>query len=175
MPRYVADPTQDTAGFPILAKGDYRLRIGEPKSFKGETKQGERVGQVNFGVAYTCTVVGGPVDLDGNTTPESDIGKKVYNRLYYHTQESRNFSKGFILAAFGYNTSEEEQFNEGLRAAAEENPDDPALDWSFDPDTGECGEAWRSLTNREIVASLSISQREGMQPQQRWESVRPVP
>jgi hypothetical protein len=175
MGRYTADPTKDTAGFPVLPKADYRLSIGEPKAFKGETKEGPNAGQENYGVAFLCTVVEGPVDEEGSVSPSEHKAKKCYNRLYYHTQDSRNFSKGFILAGFGFSPKEEEVFNQKIAELREQNPEDPALDWSFDPDTGECGEAWRALTNREIVASLSVVKDKKDQEQQKWDMVRPVP
>jgi len=175
MARYVADPTKDTAGFPVLPKGDYRLSIGEPKAFKGETKEGANAGQENFGVAFVCTAVEGPVDTEGNVSPPEAKGKKAYTRLYYHTQDSRNYSKGLILAAFGFSQKEEEEFNRKIEELRAANPDDPALDWSFDPDTGECGEAWRALTNREIIASLSVTKQKDKDEQQKWDMVRPVP
>jgi len=175
MARYTADPTKDTAGFPVLPKGDYRLSIGEPKAFKGETKEGANAGQENYGIGFLCTIVEGPVDLDGNPSPVEHKAKKVYNRLYYHTQDSRNYSKGFILAGFGFSLREEDEFNKKIAELREQNPDDPALDWSFDPDTGECGEAWRALTSREIIASLSVVKDKNEKEQQKWDVVRPVP
>lgn len=175
MARYEADPTKDTAGFPILPKGDYRLKLGEPKAFKGETTEGKNAGQENFGVAFLLTVVEGPVDYEGNVSPSEHFLKKVYNRLYYHTQESRNFSKGLILAAFGYNSNEEDLFNEQLNKLRAEEPDNPALDWGFDGDTGEVGEAWKNMAGREIVASLSIKKDKNNKDQQNWDQVRPVP
>lgn len=175
MSRYTADPTKDSAGFPVLPKGDYRLKIGEPKAFKGETTSGNRAGQDNYGVAFTCSVVPGLLDGDSNESPTEYIGKKVYQRLYYHTPESRNFSKGFILAAFGFSNKEENLFNDKINKIKEENPDNPAVDWSFDPDDGSVGEAWRGMTNTEIVASLSVQKDKNDNDQQRWEQVRPIP
>lgn len=175
MARFSADPTKDTAGFPILPKADYRLRIGEPKAFLGETKEGENKGRANFGVGIPLTVVPGPVDLDGNTSPEDSIGKKAYNRLFYHTQESRNFSKTFILAAFGYTQREEEEFNSILAKLKAEDPNNPAVDWDFDYETGEVGRAWKSMTNIEVVASLSIGKNNKGADQQQWDQVRPAP
>lgn len=172
--RYVVDPTQDTAGFPILPKGEYRLKIGEPKAFKGETKQGENKGQINYGVGFMCTVIDGPVDNEGNVSPVEHKGKKVYNRLFYHTQESRNYSKTFVIAAFGYSQKEEEQFNEKIKEIKEADPDNPAVDWSFDADTGECGEAWRGMVNSEVVAALSVDKVDGVE-RQKWDMVRPAP
>lgn len=179
MARYTADPTQDTAGFDVLPKNDYRLKVGEPKAFKGETKEGANKGKENYGVAFVCTVIPGPVDENGGESPSESVGKKAYQRLYYHTQDSRNFSKGFVLAGFGYTTREEQEFNDKFQKAAEENPDSDEVDWSFDPDTGEVGGAWRLLTNREIIASLSVNKRKDSQgneqEQQVWDQVRPVP
>ena len=175
MARYVADPTKDTAGFPVLPKADYRMKIGEPKAFKGETKEGANAGQENFGVGILCTVIEGPVNTDGLSSPHEALGKKAYNRLYYHTQDSRNYSKGFILAAFGFSQREEEEFNAKIEELRAQNPEDPALDWSFDHDTGEVGEAWRALTNREIVASLSVVKDKNEKEQQKWDLVRPIP
>lgn len=175
MARYTADPTKDTAGFPILPKGDYRLKFGEPKAFKGETKEGANAGQENYGIAYLLTVVEGPVDSDGGVSPSEHFLKKIYHRMYYHTPESRNFSKNYILAAFGYTSNEEPQFNDALNQMKEQDPENPQLDWSFDPDTGECGEAWKQLTNREIVGSLSVKLDKNNREQQSWDAVRPVP
>ena len=175
MARYNADPTKDTAGFLVLPKGDYRLRFGEPKAFEGETKEGANAGQVNYGIAYVMTVVDGPVDDEGNVSPREHLLKKVYIRLYQHTQESRNFSKNYIMAAFGYSSARESEFNEHLSKVQAENPEDPANDWSYDTETGECGEAWKLLTNRDIVCSLSTKLDAKNREQQNFDSIRPAP
>lgn len=175
--RYEFDPTKDTAGFEVLPGGDYRLKIGEPKAFKGETKEGPNAGNENYGVAFVLTVVPGPVDAEGNESPQEHVTKKVYQRLFYHTQESRNFSKGFVLAVFGFTSKEEKMFNDKLTEIKEKEPDNPAVDWAFDSDTGECGQAWRGMVNAEIVATLGVKKgrKEGDSDQQTWEQTRPTP
>lgn len=180
MSRYTADPTQDTAGFPVLPGGDYRLKVGEPKAFKGETKEGDNKGKENYGIAFTCSVVPGPVDNEGHESPKEHITKKAYQRLFYHTQEARNFSKGYVLAFFGFTTAEEKVFNDKLAELKEKDPENPALDWSFDPDTGEVGHAWRGIANTEFVATLGVQKRKNNttgieEEQQTWLQVRPVP
>lgn len=173
--RYNFDPTQDTAGFPIFPKGDYRFKFGEPKAFQGETKEGKNVGEKNYGIGFTITCVEGPIDNDGGVSPAEYVGKKQYTRLYYHTQESRNFSKGTILAAFGYDQRDEQQFNEALNSLKQENPDAPELDWGFDPETGKVGRAWREMANREVVYSLSVQKDRNDKEQQKFDAIRPVP
>lgn len=174
-PRYEADPTKDVAGFPVLPKGDYRLKLGEPKPFVGETKQGDNKGKTNYGVAFLCTVVPGPVDTEGNVSPADSIGKKAFQRLFYHTEDAAGFRKQFQLAAFGYSQKEEEEFNQKLLAEGTK--------FGFNTDTGEVDDGWKAMANREIVASLSVTKQKKNQndpnseevDQQKWDSVRPIP
>lgn len=164
--RHNYDPSNDAAGFPVLPDNDYRLKIGEPKLFTGTTKTGPNKDKPNWGVGFLCTVVAGPVDSNGKESPAEHVGKKAYQRLFYHTDESAGFRKAFILAAFGYTPREEEEFNN--KAAGADH-------WFFDTDTGEMGDGWKAMSGKEIVASLSIGKGQNDQPQQSWDLIRPVP
>lgn len=152
MPRFVSDPTKDTAGFPILPKGDYEVRIGEPKPFYGEGNNG-----VNHGVAYLLTVE--------KADDPSLVGSKIYQRCYQHSQGAKDFCKSFIIAAAGYNANEERTFNEAANGA----------DWSYDTDSGEVGEAWRLLSGKTVIVSLSIGKNKQTQAdQQNIDGWRPL-
>lgn len=170
--RYNADPTKDSAGFPVLPKADYRFKFGEPKPF--ENIDDNDPNKKNFGVAFIAKVVPGPVDLDGNESPRDQIGKSAYVRLFYHTDNAQSFRKQYILAAYGYTTNEENDFNE--ISQSEE------IDWGFDPETGEVGEGFKMMSNKEFVASLSVQKRkfkrngvEVEEEQNSWEAIRPIP
>ena len=166
MARHNYDPANDAAGFPVLPDNDYRMRIGEPKLFTGVTKTGPNKDKPNWGFGILCTVVPGPVDTNGRMSPAEHVGKKAYQKLYYHDDNSAGFRKAFILAAFGYTPAEEKEFNE--KNAGEDN-------WWYDTDTGQFGDGWRAIAGKEIVASLSVGKGQNDQPQQSWDLTRPVP
>lgn len=166
MPKYTADPSKDSAGFPVFPKGDYRLKIGEPKAFEQVAKRGPNTGKTSYGIGFLVTCVNGAVNEDGTESNPAYVGKKQYHKMYQHTQGAKDFGKGFLLSAFGYTLKEEDAFN----AKASE------LDWSFDTDSGEVGEGWKSMTHAELVATMSVNiDNETKQEIQQFESFRPIP
>lgn len=169
MARYNADPSKDSAGFPVLPKGDYRFKFGEPKFFKNID---DATGKESYGVAFVAKVVPGPVDDEGNQSPTEGIGKSAYIRLFYHTDNAQSFRKSYILAAYGYKVSEENEFNEVSKSEE--------IDWGFDEE--HMGEGFKMMSNREFVASLSVQKRKfkrnGVdveEDQNNWEAIRPIP
>lgn len=170
MARFNADPSKDSAGFPVLAKGDYRFKFGEPKTFKNLDENGKE----SFGIAFIAKVVPGPVDLDGNQSPAEGMGKSAYVRLFYHTDNAQSFRKQYILAAYGYKVNEENEFN---AISEQEN-----IDWGFDTEDGSVGEGFKMMSNKEFVSSLSVQKRKfkrnGVdveEEQNQWEAIRPIP
>lgn len=163
MPRYNPNPAEANAGFPLFRKGDYRFKCAEPKAFDKRDKQTGNV--INYGIGITVTCVG---QAEGSDM----IGKKQYVRLYLHTPEARDYTKQFQMAVFGFTLDKEEEFN---KLAAQE-------DWSFDTDTGAVGSAWKAMTNKEFIASMSIGKyKDPNNPDaeerdtQQWDQYRPIP
>ena len=148
-PVYNADPSKDTAGFEVFPKGEYLIRIGEPKAFE---KTGEK--GTNFGVRYVCTIAEGPFK-----------GKRFIQTCYQHTQEAKDFGKQFILAAAGFTKKQEDEFNSAAAGA----------DWSFNTDNGAVGAAWRQLAGLHVYVAVSTKKGENDQEQQNIDSYRPVP
>lgn len=142
MPEYNGDPTRVSANFEVFPKDDYEFVIGEPKSF-------EKVGEkgLNYGIRYTLTVA----------TEGPFKGKKFMQTLYMHSEGAQPINKRFILAGFGYDIKAEKKFDQ----------DFAGKDWGFNPPTGACGDAWRELVGKRVVASLDvkISDRDGSDQQ----------
>jgi hypothetical protein len=146
MPVYNNDPTKVTANAVVLPKDDYEFIIGSPKSFAKKNDDGVTI--KNYGIRYPIIVAGGPFD-----------GQKPYPAvLYQHNPESESFSKQFLMAALGYDKGrdEEKRFDEASRGK----------DWSFDTDTGACGDAWNELTGKIIVGSFDTKMGDNQNEQQ---------
>lgn len=135
MPVFNNDPSKVSAGFTVLPKDDYELIIGSPKAF---FKTGQNGKADNYGVRFPLTVASGPYQ-----------GKKsVPANLYEHTEDAQSFGKQFKMAALGYGKGreEEERFDK----------DQAGKDWSFDTDSGACGDAWNEMTGKRVVGSYDI-------------------
>lgn len=133
MPIYNNDPSKVVATFEVLPKDDYEFIIGEPKAFEKTGDKG-----VNYGVRFPLTVATGPM--------EGKKGSPV--SCYQHTEGAQQYSKGFLMAAagFGKGRAEEQRFDS--EAAGK--------DWSFDTESGQCGDAWRELTGKRVVGIYDI-------------------
>lgn len=135
MPIYNNDPSKVVATFEVLPKDDYEMIVGEPKAF---FKPGSDGKADNYGVRFPVTVASGPM--------EGKKGQPV--NCYQHTDGAQQYSKGFQMAAagFGKGRAEEQRFD--AEAAGK--------DWSFDTDSGQCGDAWREFTGKRVIAIYDI-------------------
>lgn len=136
MPVYNSDPSKVVANFEILPKDDYEFIIGSPKAF--DKKETDNTTVKNYGVRVSVTVASGPM--------QGKKGQPV--NLYQHNDGSLAFSKQFQMAALGYDKGR----NEEIRF----DNDYKGKDWSFDTDTGACGDAWNELTGKRIIGTLDI-------------------
>ena len=133
MPRYEFDPSQDSAVQLVLPKDDYEFIVGEPRPFARKNAKGED----SFGIRYPLTVAEG-----------IHQGKRIFYSTYYQSQGGRDMAKAFLLAVFGYprNKEGEDAFNAEFQGA----------DWSFNPEEGTVGEAFRGVTGKRVRGSLDI-------------------
>lgn len=145
--RWNNNPAEATLGFPIYDPGMYRVKVKEVKPFENKLKEGQQEGEQSGGVRVICSLVGGDTD-----------GKPYVANLYQHTEGARNFSKQFLVAAFGYptNSEGEAQFNE----------ESQNYDWGIDPDNNTLGSGWQKLVGREVNAELGIGTDQKGNPQQ---------
>lgn len=152
MPRYEGDPTRASATFEVFPKGDYEFTIGEPKAFERTNAQGK----LTYGIRYTLTVQ--------NEGPFK--GKPFPQTLYKHVETAEGINKRFVMAALGYALTkpDEKRFD----------TDYAGKDWSFDTDTGACGDAWRELTGRRIVGSFDVKLGNDQTEQQDVKGWRPL-
>jgi hypothetical protein len=152
MPRYEGDPTRASATFEVFPKGDYEFSIGEPKAFERTNAKGAPT----WGIRYTLTVQSeGP-----------HKGKIFVQTLYKHVETAEGINKRFVMAAMGYQVKrdDEKRFD----------ADFAGKDWSFDTDSGACGDAWRELTGRRVVASLDVKLGQDQTEQQDVKGWRPL-
>lgn len=149
MSRYEYDPSKAQSTIEVLEKGDYEFVIGEPKSFIRKNRKG----QDSYGIRF-------PLTADGKTKP-------VYYTCYLHSEGAQGMTKRFQMAAMGYKNSKVmEQAFDG---------DVIGMDWSYDPETGAVGDAWRKFTGKRVVGTVDIGANEETgEPQQVWKSWRPV-
>jgi len=133
MPRYEFDPSTVTSAIPVLPKNDYEFIVGEPKSFIRKNAKGED----SFGVRYPLTVAEG-----------EQKGKRIFLSTYYQSEGGQAAAKRFLMAVYGYkgNDEEEQRFNRDMRGQ----------DWSFDPESGMVGEAFRQVTGKRVRGSLDV-------------------
>lgn len=136
MPIFQADPTQDVGGFPVYPKGEYLVQIGEPKAFFRKSKKEVET----YGIAYPLTIVEAP-------DPQYNGKKMSRFTAYQHTSGARDFAKGFLLAASGFSTKQEEDWNHQSKAAG--------LEWGFNTETGETADGWKTIMGNKVYVSIS--------------------
>lgn len=158
MPVFRPDPSKVAAGIQIYDKGEYLVKLGEPKAFLRETKKGKNAGKQNYGVLFVCEIMDGV-----------NKGKKYIHNCMMHTTESEGFSKQFQMAAYGFEKKEEQKFdtkviNEALDFSYDPKPDDGSDPW--------CGPAWRAMKDKQVYVSLNKSTGDDGE-QQNVEGIRP--
>lgn len=150
MPRYEFDPSKVAATIEVFPKGDYEFQVGEPKSFIRKNKKNED----SFGIRFPLTIM---EDMNGGHAK----GKRTVNTGYQHSECAQAMTKQFVMAVLGYegNQAGEKMFD----------AEQAGKDWSFDPDTGAVGDAWRQVTGKRVVGSLDVGKNEETgDPQQQF-------
>lgn len=141
MPRATPNPSNVSAGIPLLDAGDYRFKIGEPKAFHAKDENG---GYKNFGVRIPLKVIAGPSNVDAS----------IFFGAYYHVDTTGGMIKQFQMAALGFDAKEERQFNEQWG-------DDEKWAYSYDdPEVGgdiADGAGWQEMNGREVEANVTVT------------------
>jgi hypothetical protein len=150
--QYGFDPSTVSASFEVYPKGDYEVKIGEPKPFARDNRDGKPT----YGVRYPLTI----------TSPGPQMNKRALYSCYMHTEGSQAFTKQFLMAAYGYKRTqpEEERFNR----------DFTGKDWLFDPENGSVGDVWKNAQGQRITISLDVQKTEDDKEQQQFTGFRPI-
>lgn len=129
--RFEFDPTTVVASIEVFPKGEYEFVVGKPKAFARTNQQGKD----SFGVRYPLVIGSGQLE-----------GKRTVFSTYYQSEGAQAMAKQFMMAALGYGKqrSEEERFDREQRGK----------DWSFDPATGDCGDAYTQLDGMRVIGSV---------------------
>ena len=154
MPRFDFAPTSVSTAISILPKGQHEVVLGEPKSFYRQGKSGKAD---NYGIMFRATVAEGEAK-----------GKTVFLNAFLHTPDAFGFAKALQMAAFGYNPRNEDDEN---RFNTEHGNDD----WSYDTDTGSCGDGWQSMKGQHLILDADVTMNEQTQQQQNRFNYLPVP
>lgn len=152
MPRYEWDPSKTQSSIEVFPKGEYEVVVGEPKSFIRKNRKNED----SYGIRFSLTVADGPYR-----------GKRTIYTAYLHSEGAQSMAKRFQMAVFGFHNrpDSEKEFNE--RTAG--------LDWSFDPETGQCGEGWRQMAGAHVIANVDVQKNpENDEENQNFKSWRPA-
>ncbi len=157
MPIFTPDFTQVDAGFPVHPAGRYQVKITKRKPFvrlKKENDQGIR--ETSAGIRFSLEVVG-QYDEEGELDTTLAGKPASNNAVYLHSQGGWQFSKPFVMAAFGYSKNEEDAFNEYFQ----ENQEN--FLFSGDPgdaeDNIEVGSAWDEMVDKLVNVTMTKSTR----------------
>lgn len=137
MPNYNYDPSSAVASFEVFPKDEYEVQIGEPKAFIKQSGEGDKAHD-SYGIRFPLIIKEGAY-----------AGKKMFYSTYLHSEGGQSFAKRFQMAALGYGKGkpEEDRFNNDMRGK----------DWSFDPETGGVGDAWREFVGKRIIVAVDVS------------------
>lgn len=157
MPKYNYDPSKVSSTIEIFPAGEQEFIVGDPKAFIRKNAKDED----SFGVRFKLTIAEG--DFRGKTT--------VFT-CYMHSEGAQSMSKRFHMAAYGFGANEQDT----IKVAEEKfNAAVGGDDWSFDPDTGTVGEAWRRMAGTRVIGNLGIGKNTRTdEPQQEFKSWRPA-
>jgi len=131
--QFTFDPTQVSAGIKIFDKGTYEFAIGQPKPF---FKDAQNDKSENFGVRYVLT--------------DRASGDKYIQTCYMHNQGGQSFSKGFMMAAYGFARNQENEFNAFCRKEFTEK------DYAFSHEDNSAGRYWTEVAGKNIVADMDV-------------------
>lgn len=152
MSRYQYDPSKASASIEVFPKDDYEFIVGKPKSFA--KVEGDSV--KNFGVRFALTIADGQFK-----------DKKTVFTCYLHNDGGQSMTKRFQMACLGYGKGKAEEDKFDLEQTGK--------DWDFDPESGECGEAWNEMAGARIVGSLDVGKNTNNdEPQQQFKAWRPI-
>lgn len=153
MPRFEPDPSKVSATIEIFDKDDYEFVFGEPKAFYSKNAQTDKE---TYGIRFPLTIAEGPRK-----------GGRTILTLYQHNDGSASMSKQVVMAVLGYkNSPADEKRFDGETAGQ---------DWSFDTDTGACGEMWRKMSGKRAICSLDIGTNPNSgEPSQTFKKWRPI-
>lgn len=156
MGRYTADPTKVTTSIAIFAKGDVELKAGRPKAFERTNSKNEQ----SYGIRIPVTAVGGPED-----------GRRSIISLYMQSDGAQSMAKRLQMAIAGFAVNDKNEKLFDVEAAG--------LDWSFDTETGDVGDAWAKYEGCSFIASVDVEMSkpaDGSAPreQQKWVSYMPI-
>lgn len=157
-PKYSADLSTVSTGFPVLKPGEYEFQVGDPQSFKrlaGEDKH------ESYGIGVSLTVV---EVIDGDATAK---GKKPYRQFYMQNKEGWGFAKAFVMACLGYknNDVDQQRFDNDVKGQ----------DWSFNTDDKSVGEMWKKIRGTRVICAVELGQPDQSgNPTQKWLVSRPL-
>lgn len=140
MPPFNFDPRRHNSAPLLLPNDDYEFKIVSAK-FTESAKPNEQ-GIVPFGIGYTLEIT--------RAADPNLVGKTLQNTCYLHTEASGGIIKGFLMAALGYQPSDntsEDRFNEDFGDA----------DWGCDNDAKNFGSAWNRLVGARVAATATIT------------------
>lgn len=155
MTRFNPNPADSTSSIPIFPKGSYEFQLGAPKPFAGTNQEGK----ANHGIRFqiTCTeVMEGDSNFKGKTTLVS---------IYQHSEGARNYSKAFLLAAYGFerNYEMEKKFDDEVAVAK---------DWGFDPDSKESGDGWSDMEGNRMMIDVDVETNDENEMRQKFVAYR---
>ncbi len=158
MPQHNYDPKAISATFKVFERGDYELLVGEPKAFQKTNREGNE----QFGIRWKLKIEN--VVEDGSSDA---VGEKTIYSCYLHGG-AEPFGKIFAMACLGFeNTPEGESEFDSSEFAD--------MDWSFDTESGMCGDGWRRCVGCRVISLLSVMvNKENGNKMQQFESFRPA-
>ena len=166
-PNFQPDFADVKAGFRTLDRGEYELALGQPKGFAYTKDDGTEVA----GVRIPANVVG-QVMADGSMDDKYEGDAVAPIRLYLHTEGAFRMTKQFLLAANGYDISDEDTADSEFFSEA---------DFSFevDEETDEerpnvdLGATWDALKGNRVRVTADI-QMYNDRPSQNWQTWLPI-
>jgi hypothetical protein len=141
MPRFTPNQANVQSTFPVYPKGEYELILGEPKAFlssKDNATSGET--STNYGIRIAATIAEGEFK-----------GKSYIINLYMHSEGAEKYSKGVVMAAYGYDATEEAEKAFNVNVAAQK-------DQGFDTDNGWVGNYWADMKGNRLTIALDERQ-----------------
>ncbi len=135
MPIFTPNLTAVAAGIPLLEKGGYEFTVGE-------VKLGSRDVMVNE-ITVKEPVIQLILKIDSG---ESFVGKTIPFTLNPNGEFGPQFAKQFLIAAYGFTSQREQEFNQKFSTDT---------DWTIDTDNNVLGEVWIGLQGKKINAEVS--------------------
>lgn len=144
MPRRMNfDPNKVTAGRLVLDENDsVEFTITDAKLFSRTREEADGSTTDVYGINYI---------LEVNTGNQA--GKTLVHSLYMHTDKVESMNKQFIMAALGFTTKQEIDFNETYPAGDGWN-----IEWPESDEEDELiGDVWKAPVGKKIVAAVTTA------------------